>query len=74
MQATFPLRRVSVRPILIVLAIAAALICSAAGGYWLRSLTSQAATVVTVAAAAQSPSDAAPGAQKVSGHPGRILY
>jgi len=50
MQATFPLRRLSVQPILIALAIAAALICSAAGGYWLKSLTSPAvAATVTVA-------------------------
>lgn len=47
MQATFPIRRLSIQPILIALAVAAALIFSAAGGYWLRSM-SQAATVVTV--------------------------
>ena len=52
MQATFPIRRLSIQPMLIALAVAAALIFSAAGGYWLRSMTSQAATVVTVAKAA----------------------
>jgi hypothetical protein len=53
MQATFPVRRWSVQPLLIALAVAAALICSAAGGYWLRSLTSQAAAA-TVTIARQS--------------------
>jgi hypothetical protein len=52
MQATFPIRRLSIQPVLIALAVAAALIFSAAGGYWLRSMTSQGATVVTVAKAA----------------------
>jgi len=53
MQATFPLRRWSIQPILIALAVAAALICAAAGGYWLKSLTSPAA-VATVTVARQS--------------------
>ncbi len=55
MQATFPTRRLSVQPILIVLAVAAALICSAAGGYWLKSLTSPAtAAAATVTVTRQS--------------------
>jgi hypothetical protein len=49
MQAAFPLRRSSIQPILVVLAIAAALVISAVGGYWLKSVSSQAATSVTIA-------------------------
>ncbi len=53
MQATFPLRRSAIQPILIALAFAAVLILSAVGGYWLKTLSSQAATV-TVAGAAST--------------------
>ena len=83
MQAAFPLRRSSFRPILIALAIAAAVIVSVVGGYWLKSLTSQAAATVTVTVTRQSrttggttggrASDAIP-AQKGTSYHGRVLY
>jgi len=76
MQAAFPLRRSSFRPILIALAIAAAIMVSVVAGYWLKSVTSPAAATVTVAATSGTTggaSDAVP-AQKGTNYHGRALY
>lgn len=86
MQAAFPLRRSSFRPVVIALAIAAAVIVSVVAGYWLKSVTSPAAATVTVTATSGTTTGGATGGtasgratdaipvQKGTTYHGRALY